>query len=396
MVSTASGAGPVHTAELTLGKSANPSAGVGTSAALSANGKVALLGTLRRLIGGHVDPSAEVYTSNSGKWTGPVELSLGKLPPGSGGSSSYPVSVALSADGTTALVGDSYFGVTGAVIVFTFSHGAWRRSATLTLGVSAAEGGSIGSSVALSADGHTALLGAPNLQVAATRGAGEIFTFGKGRWQGPTELPFPRGHLGRSVALSANGHVALLGAPCLTVVGRNCTGAGEVFTLKGTKWSVTAELPGNTIHRGVSVALSGSGATALIGGDLSQSALVYTYSSGAWSRATALFATGEGYFGGVTTALSLNSRGTVALVGSPSTQFAGKSNGGVTDLYTLIAGKWTHAAEMTLGNAATAQDGFGWSTALSSSGSAAVIGVPNRKVGGVPYAGAGEAWSLPG
>ena len=84
---------------------------LGTSAAVSANGRVAILGTSRRIVGGYVHPTAEVFTWKAGKWTGPVGLHLGTILY----EGRIALSVALNADGKTALVGDWEYKASGTV-----------------------------------------------------------------------------------------------------------------------------------------------------------------------------------------------------------------------------------------------------------------------------------------
>ena len=66
-ISPAAAAGALHTAELTLGAHATRGASLGESVALSANGKVAILGDMLRTaaIGGIVP--AQVFTLTNGK-----------------------------------------------------------------------------------------------------------------------------------------------------------------------------------------------------------------------------------------------------------------------------------------------------------------------------------------
>jgi len=73
------------------------------------------------------------------------------------------VSVALSADGNTALVGaDDDSTARGAAFVFDRSGSAWREQAQGKLiGTGESADGHFGTTVALSADGETALVGAP-------------------------------------------------------------------------------------------------------------------------------------------------------------------------------------------------------------------------------------------
>jgi trimeric autotransporter adhesin len=137
-------------------------------------------------------------------------------------------SVALSAGGSTALVGTSSLnGVAGAVYVFTRRGGTWSQTAELTASGTSAED-DFGSSVALSAGGSTALVGAPGHNSYA--GAVYVFTLRGGTWfqAGKLTASDAAAHdqFGSSVALSAGGSTAVVGA-----IGYNSyAGAGYVFT----------------------------------------------------------------------------------------------------------------------------------------------------------------------
>jgi FG-GAP repeat len=178
----------------------------------------------------------------------------------------FGLSVALSALGTTALVGAPVRATgTGAAYVFTLRDGAWSQTAVLT-----ASGGArfddFGRSVALSAGGGTALVGAPGRH--AGTGAAYVFTLRRGTWSRTGVLTAPHGargdDFGQSVALSALGSTALAGD-----FGHSpFTGAAYVFTLRRGTWSRTADLaadaaPGDEF--GYSLALSAQGSTALAG-----------------------------------------------------------------------------------------------------------------------------------
>jgi FG-GAP repeat len=82
--------------------------------------------------------------------------------------------VSLSADGTTALVGAWGYGgnYTGAVYVFHETPAGWSQSAVLTNGAGAADD-RFGAAVALSPDGTTALIGAWGVD--SDRGAAYVF-----------------------------------------------------------------------------------------------------------------------------------------------------------------------------------------------------------------------------
>src|SRR5262249_2051778 len=99
----------------------------------------------------------------------------------SGPGSTFGASVALSADGNTALVGgNSDNGATGAAWVFAGSGGVWPQQGGKLTGSGETAVGEFGRSVALSADGNTALIGGPGDSVLV--GAAWVFTRSGGLW----------------------------------------------------------------------------------------------------------------------------------------------------------------------------------------------------------------------
>src|SRR5262249_60863161 len=100
---------------------------------------------------------------------------------GGGGGSAARAPAGVSADGNTMIVGgplDS--NQVGAAWVFTRSGGAWSQQGTKLVGSGALGNSFQGFSVALSADGNTAIVGAPNDNAAA--GAAWVFTRSGGGW----------------------------------------------------------------------------------------------------------------------------------------------------------------------------------------------------------------------
>jgi hypothetical protein len=96
------------------------------------------------------------------------------------------MSVALSADGNTALVGGpGDYGKTGAAWVFTRSGSTWTQQGSKLTAAGEQGEGQFGSSVALSPTGNTALVGGPG--DAAGLGAAWVFTRTGSTWtqQGP-------------------------------------------------------------------------------------------------------------------------------------------------------------------------------------------------------------------
>jgi hypothetical protein len=190
-------------------------------------------------------------------------------------------SVALSADGTTAIEGgppDN--GNTGAAWVFTLSNGVWSPQTTKLVGSNAKGSAQQGTRVALSADGNTAIVGGPydNCCDSNGFGVGAAWVFTRsGGWFEEAKLVASNatGNAGQgSVALSADGNTAIVGGP----FDNGFAGAAWVFTRKGGTWSQQAKLFGNdamgNAEQGFSVALSADGGAAW----------VFTRSGGVWSQ----------------------------------------------------------------------------------------------------------------
>jgi hypothetical protein len=126
----------------------------GSSVALSADGNTVI-------VGGQNDNStrgaAWVYIRNAGVWTQQGAKLVGT---GAVGNASQGWSIALSADGNTAIVGGlSDNSNQGAAWVFNRSAGVWTQQGAKLVGTGAVGNAQQGYSVALSADGNTAIVG---------------------------------------------------------------------------------------------------------------------------------------------------------------------------------------------------------------------------------------------
>ena len=191
---------------------------------------------------------------------------------GAVGSSLQGRSIALSSDGNTALVGGvADNGFVGATWVYTRNDGEWTQQGSKLVGAGALGTSYQGVSVDLSADGNTAMVGGyvDNAGV----GAAWVFTRSSGAWaeQGSKLVGTGSGgeaEQGYSVALSADGNTAIVGSP----TDSGLVGAAWVFTRSDGMWSqngsklVGTGAEGKQIQQGYSVALSADGSTALIGG----------------------------------------------------------------------------------------------------------------------------------
>jgi len=299
-------------------------------------------------------------------------------------------SVSLSADGNTAIVGafrDN--GSIGAAWVFTRSGGAWTQQGKL-VGAGAIGAAEQGTSVSLSADGNTAIVGgrcdnpSPNCTSGADAvGAAWVFTRNGGIWTQQGNKLVGTGAVGAanqggSVSLSADGNTAVVGGG-----GDNGnTGAVWVFTRNGGIWTQQgSKLVGagatRPAQQGASVSLSADGNTVILGGheddDNVGAVWVFTRSGGIWSQqGNKLVGTGALGRSLQGLAVSLSADGNTAIVGGRRDNL----EAGAAWVFTRNAGIWTQQGSKLVGTGAigavAAQQGI--SVSLSGDGNTAIMG----------------------
>jgi hypothetical protein len=233
--------------------------GFGTSVAISADGNTAVVGGPGD--NGNIG-AVWIYTRNGTVW-----VQQGNKLVGTGGigfANSQGNSVAISDDGNTIAVGgpsDNY--PSGAIWVFTRTNRVWAQKAKLTP-TGYTSGPQIGQAVAISGDGNTILAGGPGDKAAW------VFAKTGSTWaQQGTKLA---GTGGSSVALSYNGSIAVIGSIYDNV--QTAMGAAWVSSRTGTTWSQPSKLPvtGSIVHYygddvGEAVSISADGNIIAVGGD---------------------------------------------------------------------------------------------------------------------------------
>jgi len=310
----------------------------GTAVALSADGNAALIGG----IGDDKDTGAVwVFTRSGSTWSQQGEKLVGSSPELEG---RFGQSVSLSGDGATALIGcGPFYGNGGGAWVFTRTGSTWSQQGPRINPSGEVGEGSFGKSVALSSDGETALIGAPG----DDSGAGAVWAFTRSgeEWaQQGSKLTggeesgsggFGEGDFGYSVALSAEGNTALVGGPADT----NESGAAWAFVRSGSTWAqqgpklTTGEgVNGYYAEFGRSVALSGSGNTALIGGR----GAVFERSGSTWVEAQRSLFTGESPEHEFGEGVALSADGATALIGSPNATVGNEGSAGRAYAYTSL------------------------------------------------------------
>jgi IPT/TIG domain/FG-GAP repeat len=334
----------------------------GISVALSNNGEEAVIGAP------HANENSGavfIFTRSGSEWTLAAELGNPSAP----AENRFGRSVSVSADGATVLVGAPMFH--GAAWVFTRSGSTWTAIAKLE-NPAKSESGSGG-------DGRFG---------PAREGEGE----GKGLF-------------GQGVALSADGQTAVIGAPGYP----GQKGAAWVFDNSGSSWSSTgsrlevtpgSELPGETeaekrareeregkaevaARYGASVALSGDGDTALVGAqgyEGAGAAWVFTRAGTSWTEQGPML-TGAGEpEEKLGAGVALSSDGDSALVGA----MHGNGHHGAAWLFTRSsAQEWSQQTELVVST--TPRVRFGSSVALSSSAETRLVGGRNSEHRGAAW-----------
>ncbi len=306
------------------------------------------------------------------------------------GAARFGRSVALSADGDTALIGAPRDGgEAGAVWVLTRTGSTWTRQAKLTDGEEEVGRARFGRSVALSADGDTALIGAPN---DGGVGAAWVFTRAGATWTQQAKLTGAgesgSGWFGQSVALSADGVTALVGGfvdhsdtGAAWVFARSGSGAGATWAQQGEKLTGAGESGEGEFGWGV--ALSATGETAVIGarkdGAGAGAAWVFARSdSGAGStweqqgeKLTGAEEAGEGEFG---QSVALSADGDTALIGG----FHDGAGAGAAWVFARTgsgpATTWAQQGAKLTGAGEVGGGFFGDAVALTPDGSTALVG----------------------
>ena len=348
----------------------------GFSVAVSADGNTAI-------VGGNNDNSNQgavwIYTRSGGIWTQQGNKLVGS---GNVGAAKQGVSVAISADGNTAIVGGNADNSSqGATWVWVRSGGVWTQQGSKLVGSGNVGVAQQGIAVSISADGNTALVGG-NMDN-TNQGAVWVWTRTGSNWSQQGNKLVGTGNIGAAqqgitVAISADGNTAIAGA---TADNGNqgavwvYTRAGGIWTQQGNKLVGTGNV--GAAQQGYSVALSANGNTAIIGGSLDNASLgatwVFIRSGNSWTQeGNKLVGTGFVATSRQGFSVSLSADGNTAIIGGP----LDNAFKGATWVFTRTGGIWTQQGSKLLGTGAFSGSGAqqGRSVSLSADGSTALVG----------------------
>lgn len=350
----------------------NPADETGTSVALNTDGDIVAIGEPQSQVSkaGRV----RVFREDSGTWT-----QMGASLAGGTNGDFFGTSVALSSDGLTLAVGAPGFDITGTssagrVTVYRYSGSAWIQRGDPIVGTSTTR--SLGTSVALRADGTRVAIGSPQ-GGGSTEGLVQVFDFTTA-WT-LVDVAIPGGvanaQSGTSLALSSDGDRLAIGG-----IG-NASGVGQVrvFELAAGAWGpLGAAINGATAGAslGRSVDLNAAGDTLAIGapGVGNGQVSVYALTGGAWAvKGTALSGEVAGDEFGY--AVALNDAGTRLVAGARLADDPGASAGAVRS-FVFESGSWQIVGQTITGEAAGDEAGF--AVSMSGTGLRIAIGAPKK------------------
>ena len=336
-------------------------------------------------------------TSTAAKLTSPAQLS-----PFGAALHRFGSSVSVSGDGDTIAAGAPFEGP-GVSYVFSKPASGWVDSgdaANLTA-FDRDSGGLFGSSVAASADGATVAVGAyADDENGDDSGAAYVFTKPDGGWTATstaaklTALDGAAGDLfGTSVSVSRDGTTVVVGSPLDEDNGNN-SGSVYIFTRPSGGWTATSSTvvkftaPDGSLDDffGISVSVSGDGSTVVVGAygadgrmENSGAAYVFTRTAAGWSDTSdaAKLTARDGAAGDrFAQSVSVNEDGSVIAVGAWLDDDKGEDSGSAY-VFTRPAGGWADIPDVAK---LTAPDGmefdfFGGGVSVSGDGGTVAVGV---------------------
>ena len=252
-----------------------------------------------------------------------------------------------------------------------------------------------GFSVAISSDGNTVAIGAPNN--GGNVGQVRVYQNMAGTWTkigADIDGEAANDNSGYSVAISSDGTTVAIGAPKNDGSGFDAGQVRVYQNMAGTWTKIGADIDGEEVigNSGMSVAISSDGTTVAIGapknsggGSNAGQVRVYQNITGTWTQ-IGVDIDGEAAGDNSGYSVAISSDGTTVASGAPKNSGGGNDAGQVR-VYQNITGTWTQIGADIDGEAAG--DWSGQSVAISSDGTTVAIGATNNDGGGSD---AGQVW----
>jgi len=327
-------------------------------------------------------------------------------------SDDFGISVSISDDGNTAIIGAQMEDTTatnaGSVYIFTRSGTTWSQQAKIQASDAEASD-QFGSSVSISDDGNTAIIGAQYEDTTATdAGAAYIFTRSGTTWSQQAKIQASdaetNDYFGFSVSISGDGDTAIVSAYLEDTSGTSA-GSAYIFTRSGTTWSQQAKIQASDAaandYFGWAVSISDDGNTAIIGAwreDTTATdagaAYIFTRSGTTWSQQAKIQASDAEASDNFGLSVFISGDGDTAIIGAPTEDFSSLTNNGAAYIFTRSGTTWSQQAKIQASDPETG-DYFGQSVSVSDDGNTAIVGAHNEDTNG-SNAGSAYIWTRSG
>ena len=298
-------------------------------------------------------------------------------------------SIDISADGNTVVIGNM---INDSAYIYTRSGTTWSQQQQLQSsdGLSTDY---FGSSASISDDGNTVVVGAQaETTTQDDSGAAYIFTRSGSTWSEQQKIkgsdvnrPVNKGrqdYFGTSIGISGDGNTVIVGAPWWENVQAR-EGAAYIFTRSGSTWSEQTILfddfaggPefGNSVH------LTTDGNTAIVAtSEANGKVYIFTRSGTTWSQQQILTASDATNWDSFGKNISISGDGSVIIVGAPD-EGEDPNEAGAVYIFTKTDSTWTEVKKIN-SSGAIASGRFGWDVDISRDGQTAIAGAKFETVG---------------
>tara|TARA_Y100000385_G_scaffold130225_1_gene135547 strand:- start:2096 stop:3850 length:1755 start_codon:yes stop_codon:yes gene_type:complete len=370
----------------------------GASARVSKDGQYAIVGaTTEDYDAGNSRANcgaAYIYVKSGGSWSQQAKLQASDA----AASDEFGSDVALSEDGTYAVVGAKYGGTGsgndnhGSAYIFIRSGTTWTQQQEINAG-DPQEGAQFGYSVDINADGTYVAIGAPYWN-SSNYGAAYVFTRSGTTWSQQQRLqstaPSTNDNMGNSTRISDNGDYVIATAP-YEDTGSTDAGLVYVFNRSGTTWSIQDTFQNSDTQLedrlGFGSDISGDGNYIIVGSswedggsgnpiDRAGAAYIFLRTGTSWAQQAKLVASDAGATDSFGYSCSISTDGSFALVS------AHLEDGGAGDpkifhgaayVFSRDGTTWTQVRKLDAGGLLDARDYLGQSVAISGDGSVAFV-----------------------
>ena len=307
-------------------------------------------------------------------------------------------SVAISGDGTKAIVGAHYEDTggngAGSAYIFAYDGSSWTQEAKIQAS-DLQSSDYFGNSVAMSGDGTKVIVGAYSEDTTYTDvGAAYIFTLSSGSWSQEAKILASdkegSDYFGYSVSMNSAATKVIVGAYGEGTGGYNA-GSAYIFAYDGSSWTQEAKIQASDIQAGdyfgYSVAMSGDGTKVIVGANLEDtggsdagSAYIFAHDGSSWSQEAKIQASDKAASDQFGNSVSMNSAATKVIVGA-YVEDTGGSDAGSAYIFAYDGSSWSQEAKIQASDKQS-DDHFGYSVSMNSDGTKVITGARYEETGG--------------